>query len=322
MTIEPTVNILYIRGTVAALGRFAPLLTRHTPWSYRLVANGCPPEEVALLHHIAGTHERLQVHDLRVPEVLPHGKALCGLADAFPGEEFFAFMDSDVIVTGDFTTALAPLLELNDAVFSGSTIWARPEDTVLTSAHREVCGPHNRTESGILLGNSYTGVYRRDAFDDVCVRCQVSPDKYTTGDLAHLAPEFLAFLAEHDLVREDYTPPKVLTLGFAFLRRPVAYLDVADLHHIGGFSLTVYQQQVTAGTAGSDQATTSEILDFSDDRRHMVRKIAVCQRVTRSFAAMDATGRPWRGGDLPPDVEDEVRLIEDLYAEQAHLIPS
>ncbi|KUL29479.1 hypothetical protein [Actinoplanes awajinensis] len=37
----PVLNIIYTRGTVRALARFAPLFTDHTGWRYRLVANGC-----------------------------------------------------------------------------------------------------------------------------------------------------------------------------------------------------------------------------------------------------------------------------------------
>lgn len=315
-----TVNVIYTRGTVAALGRFAPLLTEHTPWSYRLIANGCPPAEVTLLHRIAADHDGLEVHDLHTGEVLPHGKTLCRLADTFR-DEFFAFMDNDIIVTGDFTEALTALLDSNDAVFTGAAIWGRPQDAILTRAHREVCGPHTRTPDGLLLGSSYAGIFRRDALDAVQRRCQVTLDKYTAADLSSLDPAFLSFLDTHDLIRDDYTPPKLLTLGFAFHERPTAYLDLADLHHIGGYSVATYQRQVDAGTVTAAPATIAEILDFSDTRSHMPRKRAVCDRVLRSFAAIDATGRPCRDGDpLPADIEAEVRLIEDLYAAQAHLI--
>jgi hypothetical protein len=68
----PTVNVLYISGVVEALARFAPLLTEHTGWSYRLIANGCTPDELALLERIAAGSDRLSVYDLGNETVLPH----------------------------------------------------------------------------------------------------------------------------------------------------------------------------------------------------------------------------------------------------------
>lgn len=316
----PVVNVIYIRGAVTALARFAPLLTRHTPWRYRLVANGCTRSETALLHRIAGPDSRLEVHDLHASEVLPHGKALCQLASTFAGEEFFAVMDSDIALTGDITGTLGPLLETSDAVFAGTPVWAQPGDLTLPDSAREICGPHLYTRDGLLLGNSYTAVFRRDALDEAARRCRATIGRYTRPDLDSLEPGFLAFLASRDLLRDDYTPPKILALALAHAGRPAAYADCPGLHHIGGFSLAVYQQQITDGTLTADPGTTAEILDFTDDRSHMARKLAVCRRVTASFAAIDATGRPRRDTALPPGTEEHVRLLEDLYAAQAHII--
>ncbi|GIF01551.1 hypothetical protein [Paractinoplanes rishiriensis] len=316
----PTVNVLYIRGVVTALARFAPLLVEHTGWRYRLVANGCTPDEVALLQHIAATSDRLTVHDLHAPEVLPHGTALCRLADTFTGEPFFAFMDSDIAVTGDITATLGPALETHEAVFTGTPIWALPHDLILTDAHTEVCGPHHYSGDGLLLGNSYMAIYHRAAFDAVARHCEATVDKYTRAGLDGLDPGFRAFLTEHHLVRKDYTPPKILTLGFAYTGRPTTAIDCPDLHHIGGFSLATYQQQVTDGTTRATPAAAAEILGFTDARDHMDRKLAVCQRVTRSFAAIDATGQPCREITLPGQVEHRVRLLEELYATHAPVV--
>jgi hypothetical protein len=315
--VTPTINVIYVRGAVTTLARFAPLLTQHTPWSYRLVANGCTDDEVALLRRIAANGGRLSVHDLQTPQVLPHGKVLRLLADTFTDDEFFAVMDSDIAVTADITATLGPALDTHDAVFTGAPIWALPHDLILTDAHREVCGPHQYTGDGLVLGNSYLAIFRRDAFDDVARRCQADIDKYTRAGLAGLAPGFRTFLDDHQLIRDDYTPPKILTLGFAYTGHPATYLDCPDLHHIGGFSLTAYQQQLAAGALAATPEATAEILDFADTRDHMARKLAVCQRVTRSFAAIDATGRPCRDIALPPEVERRVQLLEDLYAAQA-----
>ncbi|RSM53954.1 hypothetical protein DMB66_37900 [Actinoplanes sp. ATCC 53533] len=318
----PTVNVIYTRGTVAALARFAPLFTDHTGWRYRLVANGCTPDEVALLHRIAAVSDRLSVHNLESDEVVPHGETLCRLADTFTDEPYFAFMDSDIVVTADFTPLVVSLLEQGEAVFSGTPLWATRTDTTITPAHRHATGPHHHNDYGLLLGCSYFGIYLRPAFDDVSRRCRVTPDRYTRAMLDTLAPDFRDYLRQNRLLYDDYTPPKVLTLGLAFCGWPALFADLDGLHHIGGFSTAVYRQQMAAGQTATDPATVAQILDFCDDPGLTRRKDDVGERVTRSFASLDATGRPWRLHRFPDPVEDRLRMIEDLYLRQARHVTS
>ncbi|SDT74449.1 hypothetical protein [Actinoplanes derwentensis] len=317
----PILNIIYTRGTVAALARFAPLFTGHTGWRYRLVANGCTPDEVALLHRIAAVSDRLSVHDLESGEVVPHGETLCRLADTFTGDEFFGIADSDIVCTGDFTATATALLDDNAAIFGGTPLWARPQDTVLAPDRQEVCGPHIRTPAGLLFGSSYFAVYRRTALDEVQRRCAVTLDKYTAANLGGIDGGFRGFLKDRDAWRSDYTPGKLLNTGFVYLDRQTAYNDFDDLIHIGGYSMATFQEQVSAGQKPAGPAAIRTMLGFNEYRGHMDRKLAVCERTMRSFASIDETGEPWRGGQrLPDELEDQIRVVEDLYARQAHLV--
>ncbi|RSM53955.1 hypothetical protein DMB66_37905 [Actinoplanes sp. ATCC 53533] len=317
----PVLNIIYTRGTVAALARFAPLFTDHTGWRYRLVANGCTPDEVALLHRIAAVSDRLSVHNLESDEVVPHGETLCRLADTFTDEPYFAFMDSDIVCTGDFTTAATALLADNAAIFGGTPLWARSQDTILAPDRQEVCGPHISTPDGLLFGSSYFAVYRRSVLDEVQQRCAVAFDKYTAANLGGIDDGFQGFLKDRDAWRSDYTPGKLLNTGFTYLGRPVTYTDFDDLIHIGGYSMATFQEQVDAGQEPAGPAAIQTMLGFNEYRGHMDRKLAVCERTMRSFASIDETGEPWRGGHrLPQEMEDQIRVVEDLYARQAHLV--
>lgn len=317
------VNVIYIRGTVGALGRFIPLLVQHTPWRFRLVANGCTPAEVDLLHWYARADPRLRVHDLATDDVLPLGKALCALLADTPPAEPFAFMDSDIAVTGDLAAEFEPLLRRHAAVFSGTPVWAIPTDQVLTGSHAEVAGPHTRTAQGLPLGGSYFGIYHRDALDRVMKACGVRPDKYIHADLHELTQAFREFLDGCGLIYESYVPPKLLNLGYAHLGIPIAYQESTQLLHIGGYSMATYQRLTSTPAdlqdPGQDATArpqhAAEILDYAEDRPHMSRKVAVCERLTAAFAALN-TGQPLPVADpfADPAVEARVRRVESTYA--------
>ncbi|KUL29478.1 hypothetical protein [Actinoplanes awajinensis] len=223
--------------------------------------------------------------------------------------------------TGDFTTAATALLTDNAAIFGGTPLWARPQDTILAADRQEVCGPHIRTPEGLLFGSSYFAVYRRTVLDEVQQRCSVTLDKYTAANLDTIADSLQCFLKDHDAWRSDYTPGKLLNAGLTYLGQPVTYADFDDLIHIGGYSMATFQEQVSTGQKPANPAAIQTMLGFNEYRGHMDRKLAVCERTMRSFARIDETGKPWRGGQrLPDEVEDQIRVVEDLYARQAHLV--
>jgi hypothetical protein len=313
--VDVVVNMIYTPGTVAALSRFIPLLVGNTPWRYRLVANHCGVAEENLLAWHAARSDRLAVHRLTTAEVLPLGKALCALYDQLPAEPIFAFMDSDIVVTGDLAAEFEPLLDQHEAVFSGTPIWAIPADQVLADDQTEVAGPHTHTPAGIALGSSYFGLYRRDTLDRVIRDCLVTLDKYT--DISGCAAPFHRFLADHRLVRRDYVPPKLLNLAYTHLGLPIAYRESMNMHHIGGYSMATYQQATADLAQGNRPANAGEILDYADHRPHMTRKTAVCDRLITSFAQIDQTGHAQPPGTLPQPLEDRVRLIERIYTIQA-----
>ncbi|MEV2240158.1 hypothetical protein [Micromonospora sp. NPDC049891] len=311
-----TVNVIYTPGTVHALSRFIPLLVGHTPWRYRLIANHCGPAERRLLRWHAKGSSRLTVHQLPTTnEVMPLGKALCTLAATYTSDEVFAFADSDIVVTGDIAREFEPLLNRHEAVFSGAPIWATDSDQILTDDQTEVAGPHHRTAAGIALGSSYFGLYHRTALDRVMRECRVTLDKYT--DLTSCDPRFQAFLDNLGLARASYVPPKVLNLGYTYLGLPIVYHESPHLHHIGGYSMATYARSVTATSAGDTPTSAAEILDYREERPHMRRKTAVCDRLIRSFATIDRIGRtPTDSTPLPEPLEARVQLIERIYASQ------
>ncbi|MEV4625700.1 hypothetical protein AB0J90_05355 [Micromonospora sp. NPDC049523] len=312
-------NIIYTAGTVHALARFVPLLVANTPWRFRLVSNHCAAGEDATLRALAESDDRLDFRKLHTTEVIPLGKALSALYRELPPEDTFGFMDSDIVVVGDIAAEFEGLLDRFEAVFSGTPIWATPSDQVLHPAQQEVAGPHNVTADGVQLGSSYFGIYRRETMDRVVRECDVLPDKYT--DVTHCAPAFQRYLAEHGLLRRDYVPPKLLNIAYSFLQLPIAYHDSPWLHHIGGYSMATYRNANASDEPTASATTAAEILDFAEERSHMRRKIAVCERFIRSFAQIDRGSQPEPSEPFADaSLETRVRLIEDLYARQAPVV--
>jgi hypothetical protein len=313
--VDLTINVIYIPGTVGALSRFIPLMVHNSPWRFRLVANHCSTSERELLEWYAATSDRLNTYELPgTTEIMPLGKALCALVD-LDQDEPFGFMDSDIVLTDNPATTIEDLLAHNEAVFSGTPIWAQPQDLELTDAHGEVAGPHQYTSQGIPLGSSYFGIYQRPTLQHVRTTCRVQPDKYREQDLTTCAPEFHAYLSTNGLVRRDYVPPKVLNLAYAYLGLPITHCMPEGLLHIGGYSMATYSN--AQDRLATRSATAAEILDYTDDRHHMARKVAVCQRVMAAFASIDAGQQPERHPTFPQPLQAQVTRIEDLYADLA-----
>ena len=109
---------------------FALSLLQSPDVRVRLVGNGCTDDEMDLIRALAAGDERLDHHTLPYPRPVEHGVALNDLFQAFP-EPHFAFMDSDIIATGDFMQSLGPLSEGQAAASTALPVWLSPEEVDL-----------------------------------------------------------------------------------------------------------------------------------------------------------------------------------------------
>jgi hypothetical protein len=302
--------VIYTAGTVDALRHFVPPLLSHTPWTFRLVANGCTGVELETLADVAGTSPRLSVQDLGTDTILPHGEALSVLlADRVPGVDHVGFLDSDILVTADVADGFTRAIQTHDAVFSAPPIWLEPTQSILDDDRTEVSGPYRRTADGLVLGSSYLAIYRQDALRSVMAEYAVTPGKYT--DTTALTPTYQRFLAHHGLTGKVFESTKLLNLAFTVAGRPVTFHDPDSVLHIGGYSLTAFRHALTDPAASAAaHRRHQDVLDYRDERPYMPLKRAVTERLSAFYTQLVHDQPLTPQHQFPDELERRVRLVE------------
>lgn len=229
-----TFHIVFTPGTVKYLRLFTISLLKWLPCSLRLVPNGCAPEEVRMLHEVCRRHAQAEVVRLPWDRMRGHQIVLNYLHQQNPSE-YFGFMDSDILATGDFLSELFPLLEKYGAVFSGLPFW-RKDEHYAWPWHRRmrfIQGEHLYTTDGRLLGCAYFAMYHQAMLTEFMKATDITFKAYDWHKLPLHHQERLRRLG---LKARGYDTGKVLNIFLQDRGEQFIYRDSPDLHHIGGFS--------------------------------------------------------------------------------------
>ena len=228
---EPlTLHILYTPRTVELLTPFVPTLLHHSPFRYRLVANGCSDDEVARLEAVAASSDRVEVVRLPGDAVCPHAEAVEALFDRSEGARF-AFMDSDVFAVAPFGEAVTRGVAQSELFTACAQPWSSPFDRA-TMPGRALSG-RNLSAAGRYVGTTFFAVYDRAAVERVRERYGVGFAKYRWASLPEAAR---ARLADSDLHYTRYDTAKALNLLLHADGARVAYDALPALVHLGGVS--------------------------------------------------------------------------------------
>jgi hypothetical protein len=274
-----TLNVLFTECSVRRLLPLSLSLLQGSGVRLRLVANACAPNEVELLRAVAGGDERIAFHALPVRTPIPHGTALDRLFEAFP-EPRFAFADSDVFASGDFTASLE-LDERADvaAVFAAPPVWLSDEEATAARDAPFLSGRYRTLADGTPIGGTHFAVYERAALEPrwreargFSRRPRLALPRYVRASLAERGWDFSLF----DTGR--VVNLLLLRDGFALRNR-----DVPDLHHVGGFTSSTF-----AG-AGAGVRNLVRLLRLGDEGR--LRR-AVDAAAVRAHAAVHRRQRP------------------------------
>lgn len=225
-------HIIYTPDTVEQLAPFISSLLKFSDCRYQLSSNGCPPAEAAALRNFCGQHSRLSYRQLSADVVLDHGSALDLLHDDC-SDEWFCFMDSDILATGSFAKTLQHHLDDCDVFSSGQPLWHAPEDIFLPPHFRRWQGSYGATTDNITLGFTYFAVYRNAELAKVRAATEVGFG-YCYWD--NISPVHQAMLQRIGLDKIDYDTGKLLMalMHAAGLRLRTAEIDT--LVHLGGVS--------------------------------------------------------------------------------------
>ena len=239
MSMTGEFNIVYTPGTVRYLSFFVWSLLKWTPVSFRMVSNGCLPQEQRYLAKLCRQEPRLEFWAIPTKTSLPHGLALNYL-QALGRGEFFCFMDSDIFATGDFAAEFEPHLSEQAGIFGGMPIWVKADEEILPAGFQHLTGMFNRTADGLLLGNTFFAIYRNELLTEIMQSSGVGFETYRWAEIPAGAQAQLRSLGM-DLA--SYDTGKVLNLLLLAQGGKLTNLALPSLCHIGGTSFQVFYDQ-------------------------------------------------------------------------------
>ena len=221
-----TFNIIFVPGTVRYLRLATASLLKHSPYRYRLVANGLDHGEQGLLRAFCDRSTRLEYFYYPTRGVLDHGTML-NLLFQREASPWFCIADSDIFATGPFHEELEASLPECDVFTSCLPISMDPEIVLPGFSGRSL-----QTPGGRPLAPTYFSVYRTELFRRIIGETRVGFEVYHPG--RHL-PD-LPQLPDEALRPRRLDTAKLLSLlahqhGARFLHR-----ELPSLIHIGGIS--------------------------------------------------------------------------------------
>ncbi len=232
-----TFHIIYTPGSVEQLLPLVNTLLRHSKCHYRLVANGCSPDEIAHMERYAAQSDRLSVVRLPAKQQVNHGVALNQLF-AQSLDRYFCFMDSDILAAGDFMAELQPLLSDAAGVFSAWPLMVKDQEKVLQAHHKYIGGHHLATPTGLCLGGSYFAMYQRAA---LTAAMKYAPAGFGVSYRRQLPRATRALLKRVGQERLFYDTGRLLNLILIDQGYLLRTLETDLLCHIGSYSMLTLQ---------------------------------------------------------------------------------
>ncbi len=231
-----TFNIIYTPGTVKQLSFFVWSLLKWTSATFRLVSNGCLPQEQQYLSKLCHQNSQLEYWSIPTNNILPHGQALNYL-QAMTQDQYFCFMDSDIFVTGDFTAEIAEYKTDHAGIFSGMPIWVKSEEEVFPPGFRSMTGMFNRTSEGLPLGSTFFSIYNNQLLTELMQSTGIGFEEYRWSEIPTSVQNRINTLG---LAIDIYDTSKVLNLLLLADNKKLINLNLASLCHIGGTSFQVF----------------------------------------------------------------------------------
>jgi len=231
-----TFNIVYIPGSVRYLRLFALSLLNSADCSFRLISNGCGPDEARLLRDFCGCSPRMEFLALPYGGMVSHGRALSCLQSQ-ERSAYFCFMDSDILATGQFLNEFVPCVDQYAGVFSCPPVWCTAEDQVLSPTFQRMAGRYNWTESGVCLGSSYFAIYDNRVLTSLFRSTGIDFRRYLWDELSLAQCSELAGMG---LKMDLYDTGKVVNLLLLCRGHELVFKESPTLKHVGGISLEIF----------------------------------------------------------------------------------
>jgi hypothetical protein len=225
-------NIAYVPGTVRYLGLLVFSLLKWSDCSFRLVANACSSQEVRLLGELCHKRTRLELLTAPSKMVMPYGQLLNYL-HSLEHSDYFCFLDSDILATGDFVSEMLPYLDRYAAVFSASPIWCAEEPPIVPADSARIPGGLSKTSDGLCIGNTCFAIYDNRVLIPFLQTTDVTFQLYQWPDIPG---PYQSQLLSMGLKKRAYDNGRVLNILLAARGNRLVFVDSPSLQHIGSFS--------------------------------------------------------------------------------------
>jgi hypothetical protein len=227
-----TFYIIYTSGTVKYLRLFLFSLLKWSDCSFCLVANGCSLEEKRFLRTLCHKNNRLTYLEFPSKTMIKHGDALDYL-HSLEHSEYFCFMDSDILATGEFLGEFTPYLDQYTGVFSGFPVWCEDKEQILPATSQDIPGRYNKTVEGVCIGSTYFAIYNNKLLTKVIQSTGISFNSYSWPDIP---AQYQSQFVKMDLKKQSYDTGKVLNLLLLAQKESLVFQKSSFLIHIGGLS--------------------------------------------------------------------------------------
>lgn len=227
-----TINVIYVKGTVKLLLPFLSSLLQYSDCHFRLISNACTADEEEDLTKFAASENRCFFYSLNTERILLHHEVLHRI---LPEETspWFAFMDSDIIATGEFLPQLNEALINRQAVFTGLPLWHENTEMKMPKSFKIMGGRYFMSHNDHLLGLSYMAIYKTESLKRFIETSGIDFRRYYWKEIP---VKYQKVINELGLRKHLYDTAKVLNIIWQQEGAAMAYKEVNTLIHLGGVS--------------------------------------------------------------------------------------
>jgi hypothetical protein len=224
-------NVVWTGSVFPFLQYFVASQIAQSDARFRFVANGCPPDQVALMEHFARVHPQVvEVLDVST-DMVAHGVALDRVRAQRDDGAYFSLIDPDIKAKGPFVGEFAAILAGGASVAtSGTEIWS--DSNVIPPDHVGVPGECFYDRNGFVFGSPHLAVYDRAVLDETAERWGVGLGS-AGPELAEPAARRLEEMGHHYIA---YDTGKIVNALLQSDGHELVHRDLPQLVHIGGLS--------------------------------------------------------------------------------------
>lgn len=226
------INIIFVKGSVAALQPFLYSLLDLTNLSFRIVSNGCNRDEEQILIDLCNNSEKLIFLSMNSSKVIEHGIVLDHLLD-LEKTDFFSFMDSDIFATGPISYRDILPSDNEVAISSCIPIWHSNLDITMPKTYQIMGGQFIKDAKGYFLGCTYFASYRCRELRELIKTTGLSFKRYQQKELP---PKVFPILKKLGLDKSIYDTAKVINILLQEQGHKLSHRKIKNLVHLGGFS--------------------------------------------------------------------------------------